>query len=262
MSKQFELENYLSQLLYSFPSTQIIQHSRWTTPPQETILDADDIEKGGRTFPSFLFGEYVSPSQTGEDLSVFFKLWRKCVRLVSGGTVQRDGTIKGGVDPKPLVIRSDCAPQCQQGPLSAYRKDKHVTTRLLYHNIVLYVLLYFEFASLLTDGIEGRIAAMLATYLLYFVPMFFHFCKSHVYRAIRDWIESNDRERDVKNIGQPIRSLFKHLALKMTDTTSLSEAFTYLCAMIVILRTKEFLVPPFNINSQVSLVLMCYCVIN
>ena len=106
------------------------------------------------------------------------------MRLVTGGTKQKDGTIKGGVDPKPLVIRSDCAPQCQQGPLSAYREDKHVTTRLLYHNIVLFVLLYYEFACVVTKGVEARTAAMLTTYLLYFVPMFFHFCKSHVYPAI------------------------------------------------------------------------------
>ena len=56
-----------------------------------------------------------------------------------------DGSIEGGNISKPLLIRTDCAPQCQQGPLAAWRTKNQVTTRILYHNILLWVLLWYEF---------------------------------------------------------------------------------------------------------------------
>jgi hypothetical protein len=53
-------------------------------------------------------------------------------------------------------------------------------------------------------------------------PLFLHECRSHVYRAIVAWILSKKRPKEVKDIGNGIIKMFKHLAVEATSCSQIS----------------------------------------
>ena len=138
-----------------------------------------------------------------------------------------------------------------------YRTDpKHSSTRIIWNNVVTWILLWYEhqLATFVpsTDGTaQIHPSSYAMVYLQAVIPLFIHECRSHVYKAVKEWIVSRKRSTQVKALGEHIVGLFKHLAVEMTATSSLSQATTLLSSVIVILSSTTIPVESFDMQSPV-----------
>lgn len=82
-------------------------------------------------------------------------------------------------------------------------------------------------------------------YLEVLLPLFLHFCKSHVYRALRDWLNEAKRPQQVKDVKDRLLSMFKYMAKDITEEASMSKSIAKLCKFIAILSTPDI---PFKLD--------------
>ena len=72
-----------------------------------------------------------------------------------------------------------------------------------------------------------------------FVTLFIYECRFHVCVENNRWIKSKNWLKEVKELGDRIVSVFAHLADKMTDAPSVSDAITLLYSIIVVLCKEK-----------------------
>ena len=134
----------------------------------------------------------------------------------------------------------------QNGSIYAYRKEGQVNNRIIYHNLVVYAMLFMDtkFRQCESEEERKKAAKSMLDWLKVFVPHFLKFCSSHVYRAFGDWptVATLGPLKDI------IEDLFRHTGKKITAEPSMSRAIAYLCSVIIILEVKSFPCPSFGLE--------------
>ena len=166
-------------------------------------------------------------------------IWQSCIST-------------SGIDPKPLIVNTDCASQLQNDVLLAFRDDSHVSSRSMYANVSMLILLRYD--SMIDEGSDLLTAALwIIGNINMYSPCLLHECKSHVYLAIKNWVVSCDRSKESPEIRRHIHQfydIFKSLAMRITVIPSISQAISLLCATITILKRKIIPCPSFNMMSK------------
>jgi len=134
--------------------------------------------------------------------------------------------------------------------IAAFRKEGQATSRIIWANVVLPVLRWYEYQVSIGLKEEGGCIAM--AILDTVLPVLLHQCRNHVCISNSNWVVDKDRLPEVKNLGDRITTQFSHLADKMTTAPSICDAMTLLSANIVILSTSETTLPPFDLTSPVQ----------
>lgn len=204
-----------------------------------------DRAHASKTFNAVVTAELLSHDQTGVAHENFLKcLWKACDDV--GKKMYDDWTFH-----PPRLINTDCAGGLQNGALKSLAGEGHVDNRMMWANIVTPVMLWYE-AQMLTWAVNmGTLhpSVFAIAIISSYAALFLHECRSHVYRAIKDWINSRDRGPDVKLLGSWITNMFQELAVMMTATDSLSKAMTLLSSFIVVLTIEWIQVDQFDMSS-------------
>ena len=85
-------------------------------------------------------------------------------------------------------------------------------------------------------------------FLLPIIILFIHMCRAHSYRSIDGWIDNKDRPEVARRSG--VQDMFKNLAVRMTATKKLSNAFTMLSAAVVMFERPFVTVSAFTSSSE------------
>lgn len=206
-----------------------ILHGMWSFPPQEVFTDADDFEFAKQIYAALKVAEYIGNNHSGIQLKKFFLFMDDCSRLATGGKRnQLTDKVEGGQGCKPRVMRTDCDGASQNGAIGAWCENGQVTTRIMYHNVLLPVLLHYDHLVSQNPDKAKEFAATLIKLLERLIPLFLHFCKSHVYRAITDWFNGAKRSGMLKQIKLKITPMVRHFAKDITEVVSVSKAMAKL----------------------------------
>ena len=221
--------------LLHLPGRGHIIHSRLSFNPSEIFLNYEDFQHSNKLHVSFVLAEHISEAQTGDVFASFFaSLKASC-----------DSLTQGKESPNPLLIGTDCAGQLQNGLIKAYARDGQATTRIMWQNVVLCILRWWERESEAnSNGIETSKIAF--DMMMKYVPLCVHECRSHVFRAVDGWPKDKKRPADVTNLGQALKRMFTHLGDRMTSHPSICDAIAQLSYSICILEESHISLPKFD----------------
>ena len=216
-----------------------ILHAMLSFPPREVFTNAESHEQASRIYSSVTVAEYISNKHNGEEIGKFFRALDDACRLATGGKMdQVSGKVFGGTSGKPRLVRTDCDGASQNGMITAFRTEGQVTTRVMYHNVLLHALLHFDSQMKKHPDQAAQIAASLIKWLELIIPLFENFCNSHVFRALTDWLDDKERPLSIKNMKNKISPMFAHFANDITEDTSISASIAKLCSIIAIFNAQ------------------------
>ena len=149
----------------------------------------------------------MSHDQTGIDHAAFLSaIWDASCSV--GQTMYRKGSVFHG----PRLINSDCAGGIQNCDIWSLAKPDQVKNMIMWANVVSHILFWYEaqlnLMSRRDHWQDFHPCFTAISHLDEVVPAIIHACRSHVYRAIVDWIRSKDCPCDVRNLGERIHSMF------------------------------------------------------
>lgn len=238
--------------LLNKPSEKIL-HAKWVFAPALLFTSMDDMSFTKDLYATIVFAEYVSTNHSGDNLYQFFRAVDDGCRLVSGG--RKDPTtnqVIGGQSCCPRAMWTDCDGASQNGAILK-ETNAQVTNRVMYHNVLLQMLLFFDHVVATTDQEEKveQVAASVISILEMLLPLFLHYCKSHVYLAIEySWFNSASRDNPVRTFKLKGLDMIRHFAKDITEVPSMSGSITKLCSAIDILSRVE--IPcRFTVSTQV-----------
>ena len=91
----------------------------------------------------FVPTEHVEPNQYGDDFADFFlRIKNECYEL-------------GGVTAPPQLIKTDCDGGYQNGCITAWQRSGNFTSRIMWANFFLPVLLWYEHQMIIGNNIQG-----------------------------------------------------------------------------------------------------------
>ena len=127
----------------------------------------------------------------------------------------------------------------------------------MFHNVILTILFWLEHKKKTTNkGGISQVAMQAYRYFEISVHVGLHECRPHVCRATGDWVTNKDRLPEVKNLGKPYESMFRHVADHMTMLDSVTHAMALLCYVIVRLRRDKIKLPGFDETSPVRSIIV------
>lgn len=214
-----------------------VLHSRLSFNPAETMLCISDRRYDRLLFTDMTLAEHVSNRQSGDIHTNFVKKLLNSCEAVYGSRVV------------PRMVNTDQAGQLGNGWVTGSRLPGQVMNRIMWNNVVTLVLLWFD-RQVLIGNAEAS-AKIAEEYLRPLIPLYIHECKNHVCMGGKFWIESKDRPKEVKALGDKIISIVKHTMNEITSIDDFSSMIVQLCSVICLLRATKIPCSSYDITSGV-----------
>mmetsp|Transcript_36446 Transcript_36446/g.77692 ORF Transcript_36446/g.77692 Transcript_36446/m.77692 type:complete len:770 (+) Transcript_36446:2189-4498(+) len=221
-----------------------IIHSMISMCPLEMLLKDENFRYGRRTQEAMPIGEVIGHHQPGVTCSRFWKYFFAAADKIHGD--QKNPL------PNPVLLNTDNCGQYQNGWIDALRVTGQVTNRVMWNNVTLLILFWYEYQiSVGRPEDNQKIARTAYTMFEKLCPSAIHACRPHVCGDGKDWVASKKRLPEVKNLGDRLRSMFAHVFNQMTSLSSIRHATTILTHAILLLQRDEIELPSFSIDSPV-----------
>lgn len=239
--------------LLNVPNTSFgdkIQHSLITIQASECVLSQGDAENfGNKLFHPLFLGERISPSNKTKD----FAYWILQLRKDTMTATESYAGAGDGIDPIPTVVKVDCAMELTNGCLIGFGSSHHVATGQLYNNVVTYILRRHDclISNASDENDVKRSSKISYNRVLAHSPCIFKHCKSHVWRAVKDYRKhKKDPPLEFRIHSKEFDTIFSLIANEMTTICSISKLIVHLSIFVALFETEYLKCPQFDHDSE------------
>lgn len=214
-------------------------HTRIAVSPKYALITDQYMQDKAvnRMLSPLVMAERVSNKNTVVEMTTFFKSFLKDAEAV----------IPQETTGRPLLLTTDCSPALQSAALAAFSPAGRESTlsRMEYGNVMLIHLLHYD--KLISDIKSGNSSMSrkdAATALLkslreqYRIGILAKECKSHVYRAVRDWMHKQKGPEFAAKAR--LEEVFKGFIVQLLEENRISVVFVKLCLVVAMLQTERF----------------------
>ena len=216
-----------------------IQHTLLTIQCTECVIKKEDSSKYGSNFliTPAIIAERVSSRNRASD----FYAWLIQVKKDTETAMTSYLGQGYGYPMRPVCIKMDCALELMNGCIAAFREPSQVLYASMYNSCVIIALLRHESKlSISAQEIHSELAESCLQLILVLSPCIMKQCKTHVYRAIKDYPKKNKNNlpTEMKIWARQFEELFAHVANEATNITSISQVMSRLSVIVTILSTE------------------------